>query len=169
MSLFGDLPGPDDAEFDGDTYEPELDAARLTSQLQKVHDATLDRGWLTLFDIHRATDIEPRSISARLRDLRKEKFGAYVVDRRAGLGANAVRGVFEYRVSDKGGGIPQTRAAATPDHESALRLADQLARFLRHIPSCSLNGPTVRPTYQCTCGLDALLGAYQTIRRRTRQ
>lgn len=53
--------------------------------------------WVTLEEVMRETgDDSSASVSARIRDLRKERFGGYVVERRRRGDAEA--GVHEYRV-----------------------------------------------------------------------
>jgi hypothetical protein len=96
-----------DPEFDGETYDPALDKDRLNSQLGRVFDVMQDGYWRTLGEIDRAMDILNRtrdegrtntseaSISARLRDLRKPRFGGYLVERRA---RDRERGLYEYRM-----------------------------------------------------------------------
>lgn len=74
------LPAP--IRFDGDTYEPTIDAERLGSQAKAVFTLMQDRVWRTLAEIAMATGYPEASISARLRDFRKKKFGASEVDRR---------------------------------------------------------------------------------------
>lgn len=82
--------------FDGETYEPDLDHSRLTKQIDRVRAAMLDGQWRTLPQISEITSDPEASISARLRDLRKTKFGGLFVERRRkGQGKN---GFFEYRV-----------------------------------------------------------------------
>lgn len=84
--------------FDGATFEPEHDQARLTSHLARVRTVMLDGCWRTLPEIAKASRSKSEaSVSARLRDLRKSKFGAWTVERRP-RGERA-RGLFEYRVS----------------------------------------------------------------------
>jgi hypothetical protein len=83
------------AQFDGKTYEPEQDFTRLNTQLRAVRDLMRDGTWRSLNQIAVATGYPEASLSARLRDLRKLKFGLHTVQRRrAGEG----RGTFEYRV-----------------------------------------------------------------------
>lgn len=84
------------AHFDGQTYEPTLDHARLTGQLARVSAAMLDGRWRTLGELEGLTGDQPQSISARLRDLRKEKFGGLVVERRR-RGDGPI-GLWEYRL-----------------------------------------------------------------------
>lgn len=79
--------------FDGDTYEPELDEARLFKQLRDVRSYMRDGLWHTLPDIEAGTGHPPQSISARLRDLRKDKWGAHTVMRE-----RLERGLFRYRL-----------------------------------------------------------------------
>lgn len=80
-----------DAHHDGVTYEPELDKVRLNAQMLRTYEALRDGMWFTL---RRLSDPEA-SVSARLRDLRKVKFGGHEVERRRVDG-----GLFEYRLND---------------------------------------------------------------------
>lgn len=79
--------------FDGYTYEPALDAERLTGQLLRVWQLMRDGKWRTLAEIASAVDGSEAGVSARLRDFRKPKFGALHVDRRRVDG-----GLYEYRL-----------------------------------------------------------------------
>lgn len=88
LSLF-DLP----AHFDGVSYSPEHDRERLSGQLEKVRDYMLAHEWVTLETLCAVTGAKEQSISARLRDLRKFRFGHYTVDRKRIDG-----GLFVYRV-----------------------------------------------------------------------
>ena len=82
--------------YGGDTYEPELDGSRLGAQLAAVRSLMSDGRWRTLREISEATGASEASASARLRDLRKRKFGAReVLRRRVG---DPKAGLFEYRV-----------------------------------------------------------------------
>jgi hypothetical protein len=85
--------------FDGATYEPERDAVRLGRQMTAVFRLMQDGAWRTPRQIQAAitipSEFEPSdsAITARLRDLRKQKFGGHTVD--------ALRrrdGSFEYRL-----------------------------------------------------------------------
>jgi hypothetical protein len=80
--------------FDGATYDHEQDGPRLHRQLNVVKSWMLERGWHTLSEISEGTGEPEASVSARLRDLRKEKWGAYTVERR-----RRTKGQFEYRVT----------------------------------------------------------------------
>ncbi len=69
--------------FDGATYDPDKDKERLTSQLKRVTFLMSDGEWRTLQEITAAVDGSSEAgISARLRDLRKPKFGGYLVEKR---------------------------------------------------------------------------------------
>lgn len=87
--------------FDGETYEAKHDHKRLSSQLEMVKRLTLfyddPPQWWTLTEISLYADAPESSISARLRDLRKPKFGGYKVERRRR--GDPKQGVWEYRVS----------------------------------------------------------------------
>jgi hypothetical protein len=87
--------------FGGKTFDEELDSARLTKNLEKIRDYMLSHeGFRTPSEIRRWLNLPPETeITARLRDLRKPKFGAYeVTARRRWLGG----GVYEYRVRRSG-------------------------------------------------------------------
>jgi len=79
--------------FDGATFEPALDAQRLTSQLERVKAMMADGQWRTLGEIQAACGGTEASCSARLRDMRKWRMGAHTVDRRRIIG-----GLHEYRL-----------------------------------------------------------------------
>lgn len=83
-------------KFDGKTFSPEFDQERLRGQSLRVFGLMRDGQWRTLEEIHFETGDPTASISARLRDYRKEKFGSHIVERRS----RGIRehGVFEYRL-----------------------------------------------------------------------
>ncbi len=88
-----------EGEFNGDTYEPKFDATRLRGEMARVYNIIKDHQWRTLYEIHLATGVhgDPEaSISARLRDLRKAKFGSHTVNRRRR--GDPKRGIFEYQL-----------------------------------------------------------------------
>ena len=91
------------ADFDGKTYDRNYDFERLTGQNRRVFDCMKDGVWKTLFEIEEVLGQghSQAGISARLRDLRKEKFGGHTVARRRR--GNRSNGLFEYRliVNDK--------------------------------------------------------------------
>jgi len=93
---------PDDEpleDFDGKTYEREHDCVRLNAQLQRVYDVLVPGDWLTLREISDRTLDPEASISARIRDLRKPRFGAYEVWRRR-RGPHE-RGLWEYKLGER--------------------------------------------------------------------
>ena len=94
MPLLFPLPALDEPDFDGPTIEPEHDQKRLGKQLRRVLQALIPGDRLTLAEIRERTQDPEASISARIRDLRKPKFGGHTVTaaRRGDPGA----GVWEY-------------------------------------------------------------------------
>ena len=80
-----------DAHFDGETYEPKRDKARLQGQMREVFNLMIDGEWRTLNEISQETGAPEASVSARLRDLRKDKFGGHTVQRRRVAG-----GLYQY-------------------------------------------------------------------------
>lgn len=81
------------ADFDGETYDPQLDKARLTGQLLRVYNCMRDGRWWGLRELARGAEGTEASVSARLRDLRKDKFGGFEVERR-----RRSNGLHEYRL-----------------------------------------------------------------------
>ncbi len=64
---------------DGTTYDPKRDYARLNKQSRRIYKLMYDGKWRTLPEISAETGDPEASVSARLRDLRKEKFGGHTV------------------------------------------------------------------------------------------
>jgi hypothetical protein len=85
------------ARFDGATFDPELDRPRLTRLLARVYAYMRDGEWRTLPEIAEACGGTEASVSARLRDLRKIRFGAYTVER-CRLHP-PTRGIYAYRLN----------------------------------------------------------------------
>ena len=78
--------------FDGPDVTP-ADTERLAGQLGRVHSLMRDGQWRTLEAIAQAVGGSEAGVSARLRDLRKARFGGHQVERRRLTG-----GLWEYRV-----------------------------------------------------------------------
>tara|TARA_R100001594_G_scaffold150445_1_gene211669 strand:+ start:756 stop:1046 length:291 start_codon:yes stop_codon:yes gene_type:complete len=81
--------------FDGLTYDTEKDEVRLTTLFDKVLELMLDGHWRTLNEIAFQVGGQVQSVSARLRDARKPKFGGYQVERKRVGG-----GLWIYRILD---------------------------------------------------------------------
>ena len=90
-------------DFDGATYDPERDKGRLTKQLLAIRDAML-----AATDYHTPAELGAMagmveagtaSITARIRDLRKPKFGGYAVSGRPRKNGG---GLWEYKIEKPG-------------------------------------------------------------------
>jgi len=81
-------------KFDGVTYEESLDRERLEGQLERVRKIMGDRRWHTIPELAKRVGGSEAGVSARLRDLRKPKFGGHQVERERVAG-----GLFRYRVT----------------------------------------------------------------------
>lgn len=89
--------GPPADDRDGATYNPRLDRVPLNAQAQRVWDAIKSGRWLTLAELAADTGDPEASVSARLRDLRKPRFGSHVIRRRRRPDLEGGR-LFEYRL-----------------------------------------------------------------------
>lgn len=81
------------AEFDGATYNPARDQKRLGGQLERVYVAMCDGNWWGLKSLAAVVDGSEAAVSARIRDLRKDRFGGHQIERRC-LGG----GHWQYRL-----------------------------------------------------------------------
>jgi hypothetical protein len=70
------------SRFDGETYDAARDEKRLTKQLGRVYAVVRSGDWHTLAEIAERTGDPEGSISARLRDLRKSRFGSHDIRKR---------------------------------------------------------------------------------------
>lgn len=68
--------------FDGPEYDHKEDRKRLTGQILRVFGAMKDGAWRTVSEISVITGDPEPSISAQLRHLRKDRWGAFDVQRR---------------------------------------------------------------------------------------
>ena len=82
--------------FNGPEYVPEIDKERLAGQIYRVARLMIDGHWRTLEEIARTTGDPAASVSAQLRHLRKARFGAHTVNRRAR--GDRSHGLFEYQL-----------------------------------------------------------------------
>lgn len=107
-----EVTGADHVRFDGETVRA-IDIPRLAGQIAKVFELMRDGKYRTLTEIAKATGSMETSASARLRDLRKERFGAHTVVSRQ-VSTNPL--VFEYRLILNNG-------PATENHEQRQQAA----------------------------------------------
>lgn len=91
-----ELPKPH-PDFDGATYVRANDRTRLGAQAQRVWDVMVRGAWLTLAELAARTGDPEASVSARLRDFRKDGWGGHVVERRHR--GPAADGLYEYRLA----------------------------------------------------------------------
>lgn len=79
--------------LDGETFDPQRDAVRLTKQYKDVWAFMADGRWHTLHEVSVATGHPEASVSARLRDFRKRRFGMHEVER-----SHFANGLWMYRL-----------------------------------------------------------------------
>lgn len=93
----GPNPAKADPEPDGETYVRQYDRVRLSGLLAAVFNLMADGRWRTLAEIVAAIERGTEaSVSARLRDLRKQKFGGWEIERKR-VGAKT-SGLHAYRL-----------------------------------------------------------------------
>jgi len=117
-------------DFDGSTYDAARDGARLGSHLERVLALMQGGGWWTLVDLATEAGCSEASASARLRDLRKSKFGGHNVERR-----HVENGLWKYRlVRRRPGALPEAREAgktqAKPSPEDIRAALDEIERLI---------------------------------------
>ena len=82
--------------FKGSDYDPALDEDRLLKQIGRIYSVMIDGEWRTLSEIAFTVKAPEASISAQLRNLRKEGYGHYLVNKhRRG---EPHEGLFEYQL-----------------------------------------------------------------------
>jgi biotin operon repressor len=86
-----------DTLFDGITYDAARDEVRLSRQLQNVKQILSDNRWHTLSEISQRIGGSEAGISARIRDLKKEKFGGHKIEKN-----HIANGLWRYRLSSDG-------------------------------------------------------------------
>lgn len=82
-----------DGDADGETYDRNRDYTRLNNQRARVYKKMVNHKWWRLYELSAATGDPEASISARIRDLAKPKFGGHVIEKRY-----AGNGLWEYRL-----------------------------------------------------------------------
>lgn len=97
-SLFSWTPPSILGPRDGQTFDHKRDGARLNKQAQDVFNLLANGQWYTLDQISYCTNHPQASVSARLRDLRKPKFGGFTVEKR-----NLGKGTWIYRLTSERG------------------------------------------------------------------
>ncbi len=139
--------------FDGATYDPEFDFSRLNGQLERVWRYMSDGRWHTIEEIAGAVNATPQATSARIRDLRKKKFGSYRVDRSRNEGGKG----FVYRLNGgKGDGEPESRTCV-----HCATAFESIDREIRE----TINDYFVNPNSQSSGKLDGLEFAKQQLER----
>lgn len=86
--------------FDGQTYDESFDRERLETLLGRVKSAMKDGNWWTLAELVEKCGGSESGVSARIRDMRKPKFGGHNVDRRRR--GDPKDGLWEYRRTTSG-------------------------------------------------------------------
>lgn len=136
--------------FDG-PYVTEDDDTRLKTQLGRVFALMRDGKPRTLHEIHSAAGGSAAGISARLRDLRKSKFGGFEI-----ITENHGAGRFTYQLVDGHRPLRRTAADGTQkgmpkfDH-TARKFIETLFNYTDHDDRCPPD-----PSQPCTCGLERL-------------
>jgi DNA-binding MarR family transcriptional regulator len=86
----------ENVKFDGSDIDSEKDNLRLAGQLKVIYDLVKDGKYRTLREIEDETNYPQSSISAQLRNLRKERYGSFNIEKRSR--GDRENGLFEYRI-----------------------------------------------------------------------
>jgi len=81
---------------DGETFNTERDLARLDNAMGRIWTFIQDGNWHTLAELSAVGECSEACASARLRDLRKAKFGSYQINR-----SHCGKGLWKYRFAGK--------------------------------------------------------------------
>lgn len=65
----------------------------LAGQIGRVHDALADKAWHTIRHLAKTSGVPEASVSALLRNLRKDRFGGHLMERH-----HRGNGAYEYRL-----------------------------------------------------------------------
>ena len=68
--------------FDGSDYVHKRDGIRLTGQLERVFDVMKSGQWISLRELSDRAKCPEASASAQMRNLRKERFGGFEVEKK---------------------------------------------------------------------------------------
>lgn len=79
--------------FDGSTYDAARDEVRLSRQLQNVKQILSDNRWHTLAEISQRIGGSEAGISARIRDMKKSRFGSHKIEKK-----HIANGLWLYRL-----------------------------------------------------------------------
>lgn len=91
--------------FSGETYDKGRDQLRLSRALDIVRSVMSDGGWHYIAELSVKAGCSEAAASARIRDLRKDRFGGYTVTRE-----NVSKGLWRYRIEieeEEGVGIQE--------------------------------------------------------------
>ena len=111
-----------DADFAGSDYDREEDHPRLAAQMARIFAVMSDGQWHTKHEIAAKTGDPEASILAQLGHFRKERFGAYAVDKR--VVGHRSDGLWEYRMGEPGSHVQRPHPLAVRA-QRAERLANR--------------------------------------------
>ena len=142
-------------QFNGSNYDAVFDHARLSGQIQRVHECMKDGMWRTLDEIAKQTTAMKKaaakdgvevsedgasSISAQLRNLRKQRFGSYTVSKRSR--GDREKGLFEYQLSSQPKLTAPTELEKRGDDEHKAKIYAE--RQIRNVKNSEENKPKVK-------------------------
>ena len=81
--------------FDGRSFVQSRDGERLGKQMAAVMREMADGAWYTLHELSLATGAPEASVSARIRDLKKARFGSHKIESQY-----VRRGLWQYRMAE---------------------------------------------------------------------
>ena len=85
-----------DSKFDGSDVVKKLDNPRLEKGITRIFNYMKGERWLTLETISESTSIGESSVSAQLRNMRKDRFGGHTIEKRRK--GERTSGLWEYKL-----------------------------------------------------------------------
>ena len=80
--------------FYGSDYDPELDRKRLSGQMLRVFEYMRNEKWMTLYEISSSINEPESSVSAQMRNLRKDRNGNHTIEKQR----RGQSGTWEYKL-----------------------------------------------------------------------
>lgn len=124
--------------FDGDDYNHGRDSERLGTQLERIKEAVIGKGFFTYEQIALMSGAPLTSIPAQIRNLKKARFGGYKVERRY-----VCDGVYVYSVLEPS--TEDLEKRKKKEEEEKERMEKGFRQFLEMFKFARSHGYNIKP------------------------